>query len=124
MARIDGDPVHEVLSEEECHRLLATVTVGRISFTAGALPAIQPVPFALDGGEVLIPTVPDSEIATASRAAVVAFEVDEYDPRTRTGWSVIVVGPSRVLPATGAPGADACVVAVRIARISGRSATG
>ncbi len=30
-----------------------------------------------------------------TRGAVVAFEVDAYDDRARTGWSVTVVGPSR-----------------------------
>ena len=36
-------------------------------------------------------------MVAAVRGAVVAFGVDSYDPGTETGWSVTVVGPSRVL---------------------------
>jgi hypothetical protein len=32
----------------------------------------------------------------AVRGAIVAFEVEEYDAAAMTGWSVTVVGPSRV----------------------------
>ena len=59
--------------------------------------------------------------------------MDEYDEATRTGWSVTLVGPSRVLTDTAevaalhagglvpwAPAGVACIVAVRIARIAGR----
>lgn len=40
----------------ECLRLLRTVSVGRIVFTEHALPAIQPVNFTVEGGEVFIRT--------------------------------------------------------------------
>jgi uncharacterized protein len=85
------------LDEAECRRLLATATIGRISFTDGALPAIVPVPFALHEGQVFIPAEPSSRMVAAVRGAVVAFGVDSFDPRTETGWSVTVVGPSRVV---------------------------
>ena len=85
------------LDEAECRRLLATATLGRISFTDGALPAIVPVPFALDERHVLVPAEHGSPMVAAVRGAVVAFGVDSFDPGTETGWSVTVVGPSRVL---------------------------
>jgi len=63
--------------------------------------------------------------------------VDEYDASARSGWSVTVVGPSRVLTDAGevtaihkggltpwVPAPDACVIAVRIARVSGRRVGG
>lgn len=31
------------------------------------------------------------------RGAVVAFEVDSYDPQTQNGWCVPVIGPSRLI---------------------------
>jgi uncharacterized protein len=86
----------EVLDDEECRRLLAGAVIGRLAYTEGALPAIQPVHFTLHGGRILIPTRVGSEVAAASRG-VVAFEVDEFDPRTATGWNVTVVGPAHVL---------------------------
>lgn len=132
MAMTD-DPVLDTLSPTDCRALLASVPIGRLAFTVGALPSIQPVHFEVRGDEVLIPTRRGGKVEAASRGAVVAFEADEYDPGTGTGWSVTVVGPSRVLldPAelaalsrsglvAWAPAPDACVVAVRIARITGR----
>jgi hypothetical protein len=128
-----GDPVLDVLTPAECRRLLASVPIGRLTFTEGALPTIQPVHFAVRGDEVLIPARRGGKVEAASKGAVVAFEVDEYDEAARTGWSVTVVGPSLVLsdPAEvaliedagltpWAPGPNGCVVAVRIARITGR----
>jgi hypothetical protein len=91
------DRVVQVLDEAQCLALLGTVPLGRIAFTEGALPAVQPVAFALGDGEVFIPTHCGSKVAAASRGAVVAFEVDEFDAGARTGWNVTVVGPSRVI---------------------------
>jgi hypothetical protein len=120
------------LDEAECRRLLATASVGRISFTDGALPAIVPVPFALHEGQVLVPTRCSSPLASAVRGAVVAFGVDSFDPGTETGWSVTVVGPSRVLrdpqgmvalAVAGLPGRwtgpGRCVIAVQVGLIRG-----
>jgi hypothetical protein len=87
----------ELLDEAECLDLLPTVRIGRIAFTQDALPAVQPVTFAVLDREVLIPTYQGSTVAAAGRRAVVAFVVDEFDVRDRTGWSVTVVGRSRLI---------------------------
>lgn len=122
----------EVLGEDDCRRLLPTATIGRLAFTEGALPTIQPVSFGVLGDQIVIPTRTGSKVAVASRGAVVAFEVDSVDPDARTGWNVTVVGPSRVvvgsevaaLDALGlspwAPASDRCYVAVAIQIIRGR----
>ena len=129
----DQAPVLRVLDEDECRRLLRRAPVGRLAFTEGALPTIQPVSFVVAGDDVVIPTGTGSKVAVAARGAVVAFEVDELDAARRTGWNVTVVGPSRVisepaevaaLDALGArawaPAEAPCYVAVRIALIRGR----
>lgn len=85
------------LGEAECLRLLDTAAIGRIAFTEGALPAVQPVTFVRDDREIYVPTHRGSAVAAASRGAVVAFEVDQVDVDTRTGWNVTVVGPSRLI---------------------------
>ncbi|WP_199701998.1 pyridoxamine 5'-phosphate oxidase family protein [Jiangella rhizosphaerae] len=64
----------------------------RIVFTEGALPAIEPVNFVLDGEDVIIRTGMGSKLAQAARSAVVAFEGDQYDETTLTGWSVVFIG--------------------------------
>lgn len=86
-----------VLDEATCLALLRTTPIGRLVFTEGALPAVQPAAFAFSGGEIFIPTHAGSKLAVASVGAVVAFEVDEVDAATRTGWNVTVIGPSRVV---------------------------
>lgn len=95
----DGGRLVEVLDEAECRRLLAHAVIGRLAYTEGALPAIQPVHFTVHDRQVVIPTRVGSKVAAASMGAVVAFEVDEYDAASRTGWNVTVVGPSAVVSA-------------------------
>ncbi|MEU5868922.1 pyridoxamine 5'-phosphate oxidase family protein [Nonomuraea sp. NPDC047529] len=87
----------QVLSREECLRLLSSTPIGRIVFTDRALPAVQPVNFCLDGESVVIRTSIGSKLAAATRHAVVAFEADEFDPSMRTGWSVTAVGHARAV---------------------------
>jgi nitroimidazol reductase NimA-like FMN-containing flavoprotein (pyridoxamine 5'-phosphate oxidase superfamily) len=82
----------EILDRGECLRLLATVPVGRIGVSIGALPAILPVNFALVGASIVIRTVPGSKLDAAMRRAVVAFEADSYAPDGSWGWSVLVQG--------------------------------
>lgn len=91
----------EILTEEECRALLSEVPLGRIVFTDRALPAIQPVNFALADGNVVIRTSSGSKLAAAARNAVVAFEVDQFDPAIRSGWSVVIVGHARIVSENG-----------------------
>lgn len=84
----------QVLERDECLRLLSTVTIGRVAFTVDALPALQPVTFALDDGHVVIRSLHGSKLVAGIRDAIVAFEADDYDDATHTGWSVTVVGPA------------------------------
>ncbi|MEU5877082.1 pyridoxamine 5'-phosphate oxidase family protein [Spirillospora sp. NPDC047279] len=87
----------EVLSSDECAALLGSAALGRVVFTDRALPAVQPVTFTLVEGDVVFRAAEGSKLATAAGSAIVAFEVDEYDADARTGWSVVVVGPARVV---------------------------
>jgi nitroimidazol reductase NimA-like FMN-containing flavoprotein (pyridoxamine 5'-phosphate oxidase superfamily) len=93
MAAMQPDnPVLEELSRAECLRLLATATIGRISYTRQALPAVEPVNFALHHGAIVIRTDAGGKLAAATRRAVVAFQADDLDLGLRSGWSVTVVG--------------------------------
>ncbi len=80
------------LSPAECRQHLRTARVGRLVFTEGALPAVHPVNFLIDGDDVVIRTGPGAKLAAAARGDVLAFEVDEIDRESRSGWSVLVVG--------------------------------
>lgn len=122
-----------VLSREECLRLLAVTPIGRIVFTDRALPAVQVVNYCLDGQDIVIRTAVGSKLAAATRNAVVAFEADEIDVATRTGWSVTAVGRARAasdpdelawyrnLPITPwAPGDREHFIVIRAMQLSGR----
>jgi nitroimidazol reductase NimA-like FMN-containing flavoprotein (pyridoxamine 5'-phosphate oxidase superfamily) len=79
------------LGEDECLRLLSSATIGRIVYTANALPAIQPVHYVLDRGRIIIRSDGTPKLAAPGRHDVVAFEVDDLSPATG-GWSVTVLG--------------------------------
>ena len=71
---------------------MASAPVGRIIYTRQAMPAVELVNFAVDRGDIVVRTSASGKLAAAIRGAVVAFEADDYDPATRTGWSVTVIG--------------------------------
>jgi len=87
----------EHLSREQCLRLLKQVPLGRIVYTRQALPAVELVNFALDGGDIIIRTDSSGKLAAATRGAVVAFEADSVDTDAHAGWSVTIVGYSRAV---------------------------
>ena len=82
----------EILTEEECHALLRSGTVGRVGVTMGALPAIFPVNYGVVDGAVVFYTGEGVKLRAALEGAVVAFEVDHVETAGRTGWSVMVIG--------------------------------
>ncbi|MEU5994937.1 pyridoxamine 5'-phosphate oxidase family protein [Spirillospora sp. NPDC047418] len=84
-----------ILDEDECRALLARAVIGRIVFTHQALPAVQPVNFALSRGDIVIKVSRTSRLATAAADTIVAFEIDDYDIEAETGWSVVAVGRAR-----------------------------
>lgn len=92
------DDVFRTLDRQECLRLLAEVPVGRVVYTRQALPAVLPINFSLDeDASVLLFTSAGSDLVRAIDGVVVAFEADEFDAATRSGWSVIVTGRATVV---------------------------
>jgi hypothetical protein len=87
----------DALSEAECRRLLATRTLGRVGITSGALPMIMPVEYVYENGVITFRTEHDTKLRAAVHGAVLAFEVDAYDPDSGHGWSVHVLGRATVL---------------------------
>lgn len=118
----------EVLSGEECRRLLERSRAGRVGFTARALPAVQPMHFDLLDSRIVFPTSPSGRLATACHGAVVAVQADG---RSGGGeWTVEVVGVAHVLTdpvevarldglVAGTASADHCYIAVDMDLISG-----
>ena len=87
----------ESLPTDVCLRLLESVPVGRVSFSIGGEVVTLPVNHAVDGQEVVFRTDRGSKLSASYRQDLVAFEADDYDPETRTGWSVLIKGRAEVI---------------------------
>jgi uncharacterized protein len=82
----------EILPLAECLRLLASVPVGRVGFRADGEVVVLPVNYVVDGQDVVFRTARGSKLSAAEDQNLVAFEADDYDPQTRSGWSVMISG--------------------------------
>ena len=97
------------LTRVDCLQRLAAGGLGRVVFTASAMPAVQPVRYVLRGDEVVFQVVDGGPLSMATQHAVVGFQVDDIDPVTHAGWSVLGVGQAyeiindghRWVPSTG-----------------------
>jgi uncharacterized protein len=85
----------ELLTEEQAWGLLRTSPVGRIGRVVDGLPLVLPVNFAVADQLILFHTSPGAKFAAAARGDVVAFEVDDFGPADRSGWSVLAVSRHR-----------------------------
>lgn len=82
----------EILPFEVCLQRLITAPVGRVSFFADGEIVVLPVNHVMDGQDPVFRTAPGSKLSAAEGQDLVAFEADEYDERTQSGWSVLVNG--------------------------------
>ena len=80
------------LDRAESLRLLAGAQVGRLIFTVNALPAVRLMNFAVAEGLIVMRTAADTTVARKLDDAIVAFEADDLDAATSSGWSVVVTG--------------------------------
>jgi len=92
---VGGDPEAPELEEipiEECLRLVASMSVGRVAVAvADQAPLVVPVNYVLDGEFVVFRSDPGAKVERALRQHT-SFQVDLVDPFHRTGWSVLVRG--------------------------------
>ncbi len=82
-----------VLSREECLRLLAEHSFGRLAVSMET-PVIRPVNYTFDdrSQSVVFRTAGGSKFHALLLQANAAFEIDGIDAGARTGWSVIIIG--------------------------------
>ena len=115
-----------------CRELMGSTLVGRVAFVDADGPVVLPVNFVLDGNTVLFCTSSANTIGRHLDSATVAFEVDEFDGVTKSGWSVLVRGVASFVsahelsrdeglrPFPWADGVRTLVVRVTPVSISGR----
>ncbi len=86
------------LTLQECRELLTSRAVGRLVYVARkGVPDIVPVNYTFDGHAILIRSGAGPKLQAAQRRDVVAFEVDQIDEESHTGWSVVVIGQASLL---------------------------
>lgn len=92
------EPILDELTEAESLHLIEQAEIGRIGFSGRYGPIILPVNFKVVDGSVVFRVAVGSSIGEDLRTGIadaeykVAFEIDEIDPATRTGWSVMIQG--------------------------------
>ena len=95
------------LSVGRCFELLDTHSTGRLAYLARAgAPDLVPVNYVLRDGVILIQTGPGPKLQAAERRELVAFEVDDIDRDTRSGWSVVITGRAERLSYSDAAALD------------------
>ncbi|MEV5576780.1 pyridoxamine 5'-phosphate oxidase family protein [Spirillospora sp. NPDC052269] len=93
-----GPASPDVLERPACLRLLETATVGRVAWTGDdGRTVVLPVNFLLDEGTVVFRTAPGDKLEAARASHELAFEADDAEPALRTGWSVLIHGPARIV---------------------------
>ena len=128
----------QTLDEGECRELLASKPVGRIAFSTPEGPSVFPVNHVVDADGIRFRTSPYNSIAQHVGGQAVAFEVDDVDDFTQSGWSVLVRGLAELEsgPSAGGAGSSAArpdpwpegvrsvVVRVRATQLTGRRVMG
>jgi hypothetical protein len=93
-----SEPIVEALDETQCLSLIAGGGVGRIGYSSRFGPAVLPVNYELYEGTIVFRTglhssmVQDLRTGIADAEYNVAFEIDQMQPVTQEGWSVLVQG--------------------------------
>lgn len=88
---MDDDCAVQEITHAECLELLRTSAVGRVGGTVDGHPFVLPVNYAVDGDHVVFKTAAGTKLSGTTFARV-AFEIDGFDAKSRTGWSVVVEG--------------------------------
>lgn len=99
MRLIDVRTGLDVLNRDACQELLLAASggVGRVAVADGSHPVILPVNFAMDEDRVVFRTAAGTKLDAVLHGAHAAFEIDDIDPATESGWSVVVRGRSELV---------------------------
>lgn len=82
----------ELLDRAECLGLLGARNFGRVGLSVDAMPTVLPVTYRLVRETVYFRTGAGRKLSAATARNVIAFEVDDLDALSQSGWSVVVTG--------------------------------
>jgi nitroimidazol reductase NimA-like FMN-containing flavoprotein (pyridoxamine 5'-phosphate oxidase superfamily) len=87
------------LSVEECRDKLRTERTGHVAVSVGALPAVIPVEYEMQGDDVIFGAARGAAVPLPVADGIVALGADTLDQDDVGCWSVVVVG--RAMPVPG-----------------------
>ncbi|HOC12532.1 MAG TPA: pyridoxamine 5'-phosphate oxidase family protein [Propionicimonas sp.] len=116
-------------SGEECRQLVRSHCVGRVAWLAASGLQVLPVTYGCHDDRIFFRVNPASVMGELADDVEVAFEVDDIDVDTATGWSVLVHGVAAdhdgsaqpVLPAPWAPDHSGLTIVITPSTYSGRA---
>ena len=116
------------LREDECWDFLRHHQVGRMAWVDEGRPRIVPLNFVAHEDAVWVRTTAYSQLAQQATGSSVAFEVDDVDPFTQSGTSVVVRGTAVQAgprehwqgPETWVEGTRALVLRIDSSEVTGR----
>jgi nitroimidazol reductase NimA-like FMN-containing flavoprotein (pyridoxamine 5'-phosphate oxidase superfamily) len=86
----------QIVDFDTCLSRLAAQPVGRVAMVERGDLVVLPVNHVVVGLTIGFRTAPGTKLAQAVDGKAVGLEVDAFDARSRTGWSVLVQGTARV----------------------------
>lgn len=89
---MDYDGHFTRLSGDECRQLVRARAVGRVAWKSPDGVQVLPVSYSVSADRIAFRTRPDSVMRDFLEPLDVAFEVDDVEEDTATGWSVVVRG--------------------------------
>ena len=85
------------LTLEQCTDFLKINQVGRIGWNAADGPQILPITYAYFNNGIVFRTSPFGLLSELIRPCDVAFEVDDLDQQSQSGWSVVLRGKAEAV---------------------------
>src|SRR4051794_32519268 len=87
----------------DCWQLLETADIARIAWNGPRGVAMVPVNYTIADGALWFRTSPYAAHAREAGDQWVAVEVDDLDPVTRSGWSVVLRGTAELVEGEAFP---------------------
>ncbi len=117
------------IDADECLRLLGEGTIGRVAWASARGLQVLPVSYTLVGDAVVFTVAEGTILGELAQPTDVAFEVDDLDTETATGWSVLAQGVTTPFAGDRAalkslpwvPGHQDVPVAIELKFLAGRS---
>jgi hypothetical protein len=104
MPHTDGFHGHlQELSHAQCLELVRSKGVGRLAYCGTDGLQVLPLNYVVHDEAVVFRTSPYTTLGRQGQIDDAAFEVDEIDDYTESGWSVLLKGPLRPIDADDLP---------------------